>query len=55
MRALLRDSEIVHLLVRSPLVMACGLVALAILAGAALAPWIAPTDPYDLASFFRSR
>jgi len=51
MRALLRDSEIVHLLVRSPLVMACGLVALAILAGAALAPWIAPTDPYDLASF----
>ncbi|MGJ3263038.1 MAG: ABC transporter permease [Salinarimonas sp.] len=51
LRALVRDSEVVHLLVRSPLVMTCGLVALAILAGAALAPWIAPTDPYDLASF----
>ncbi|WP_029032293.1 ABC transporter permease [Salinarimonas rosea] len=51
MRALIRDSDALHLLARSPLVIASALVAIVILAGAALAPWIAPTDPYDLASF----
>ncbi|WP_349367780.1 ABC transporter permease [Salinarimonas sp.] len=51
MRAMLRESEALHLFARSPLVIASALVALAILAGAAFAPWIAPTDPYDLASF----
>ncbi|GGK20342.1 ABC transporter permease [Salinarimonas ramus] len=51
MRAFLSQSEALHLLARSPLVIAAALVALLAIAGAALAPLIAPSDPYDLASF----
>lgn len=44
-------SEGVWLFTRSPAAMLAAGVAVLIVAGAALAPWIAPTDPYDLASF----
>jgi len=36
---------------RSPAAMLAALVAVVIIGAAALAPWIARTDPYDLASF----
>lgn len=36
---------------RSPAAMLAALVAVLIIGGAVLAPWIASTDPYDLASF----
>ncbi|SOH95278.1 peptide/nickel transport system permease protein [Monaibacterium marinum] len=36
---------------RSPAAMIAGLVAFLVIAGAVFAPWIASTDPYDLASF----
>jgi peptide/nickel transport system permease protein len=44
-------SEGLWLFTRSPAAILAAVVAVLIVAGAALAPWIAPTDPYDLASF----
>lgn len=44
------DSDIWHSFVRSPLTVLAALVTVAIFASAALAPWIAPTNPFDLAS-----
>ncbi len=51
MLARARDSEGLYLFLRSPAAMLAALVALLSISGALLAPWIAPTNPYDLASF----
>ncbi len=44
------DSDLAYSFRRSPVAVAAALVLLVILAGAALAPWIAPHNPLDLAS-----
>jgi peptide/nickel transport system permease protein len=44
------DSDLAYSFRHSPLVIAAALVALALVLGAALAGWIAPQDPFDLAS-----
>ena len=49
--ARLMRSEGVWLFSRSPAAILAAVVTVAIVAGALLAPWIAPTNPYDLASF----
>lgn len=52
-RALLRrawDSDLSYSFRRSPLTIASAVVTLLILLGAAFAPWVAPHNPYDLAS-----
>jgi peptide/nickel transport system permease protein len=51
MLARLLQSEGVWLFLRSPAAILAALATVLILTGALLAPWIAPTDPYDLASF----
>ena len=45
----LMDSDIVYEFRRSPAAVLSGLVVLACLLGAALTPWLAPHDPFDLA------
>lgn len=42
------DSDIGHDFFTSPLIIISALVCIAFFAGAAFAPWIAPTSPYDL-------
>lgn len=44
------DSDLAYSFRRSPVAMGAALVLLAILLGAALAPWVAPHNPLDLAS-----
>jgi peptide/nickel transport system permease protein len=44
------DSDLSYSFRRSPLTMASAVVTLIILLGAAFAPWIAPHNPYDLAT-----
>ncbi len=44
------DSDILHSFLASRVTIVAALVALAFFAGAAFAPWIAPHDPFDLAS-----
>lgn len=44
------DSDLWHSFSRSPVTVVSALVALACVLGAALAPWIAPHNPFDLAS-----
>src|SRR5512140_475217 len=44
------DSDIFHSFRHSPLTVASAIVTLLILLGAAFAPWIAPHNPYDLAT-----
>ena len=44
------DSDLAYSFRRSPVAVAAALVLLVILGGAALAPWIAPHNPLDLAS-----
>ncbi len=44
------DSDLWHSFSRSPVTVISALVALACVLGAALAPWIAPHNPFDLAS-----
>ncbi len=51
MREFIKRYEGLWLFTRSPAVILAAIVALTILIGAAFAPWIAPLDPYDLASF----
>ena len=46
----LADSDLVWSFRHSPVAIGATLIALAIILGAALAPWIAPHDPFDLAS-----
>ena len=48
--ARLADSDLAHSFVRSPVAMLSALVALICILGAVLAPWIAPHDPFDLAT-----
>lgn len=45
------ENELIYLFLRSPIVQIAAIVALTCIAGALLAPLIAPTNPYDLASF----
>ena len=51
MLAFIKRYEGLWLFSRSPTVIIAAVVALAILIGAVFAPWIAPVNPYDLASF----
>ena len=51
MLARLMRIEGVWLFTRSPAAILAAIATVLIVAGAAFAPWIAPTDPYDLASF----
>lgn len=51
MLAHLKRSEGIWLFSRSPAAILAAIVTLMIVLGALLAPWIAPTNPYDLASF----
>ena len=51
MIALLKRNEALWLFIHSPAAIIAALVALAIILGAAFAPWIALVDPYDLSSF----
>ncbi len=51
MLALIKRYEGLWLFTRSPGVIIASIVALTILIGAVFAPWIAPVNPYDLASF----
>lgn len=51
MLARLKRSEGIWLFSRSPAAILAAIVTLMIVLGALLAPWIAPTNPYDLASF----
>jgi len=44
------DSDLFYSFSRSPVTVAAALVALLIISGALLAPWIAPQNPFDLAS-----
>ena len=47
----IKRHEALWLFTRSPAAILAAVIAVLILAGALLAPWIAPVDPYDLASF----
>ncbi|SNT32270.1 ABC transporter permease [Tropicimonas sediminicola] len=47
----LMQSEAVWLFSRSPAAILAAIAAVTIVLGALFAPWIAPTDPYDLSSF----
>lgn len=51
MLARLRQSDGLYYFFRSPAAITAALIALLSIGGAALAPWIAPTNPYDLSSF----
>ncbi|MEL6596927.1 MAG: ABC transporter permease [Pseudomonadota bacterium] len=51
MIALLKRNEAVWLFVHSPAAIIAAVVAIAIILGAAFAPWVALVDPYDLSSF----
>ncbi|WP_224825919.1 ABC transporter permease [Cognatishimia sp. MH4019] len=51
MIALLKRNEALWLFLHSPAAMIAAIVAIAIILGAAFAPWIALVDPYDLSSF----
>jgi len=44
------DNELVYLFLRSPVALVAALVALLCVGGALLSPWIAVTNPYDIAS-----
>ena len=46
----LRESDLWHAFTHSPLAMLAALVALLCLGGALFAPWLAPHDPFDLAT-----
>jgi peptide/nickel transport system permease protein len=47
--AALWDSDLVYSFRRSPVAIVAAIVTVAFFVGAALAPWLAPHDPYDLA------
>jgi len=51
MRDFIKRYEGLYLFTRSPAVIIAAIVGLAIIIGAAFAPWIASVNPYDLASF----
>ncbi len=51
MLAFIKRHEGLWLFTRAPAVMIAAIVALTIIIGAVFAPWIAPINPYDLASF----
>jgi len=46
-----RNNEAVYLFLHSPMAIISAIMTLLIVFGAILAPWLAPTNPYDLASF----
>lgn len=51
MATIWRRNEFLYLFLRSPVAMISSVFALLAMGGALLAPWIAPTNPYDLSSF----
>ncbi|MBV0914031.1 ABC transporter permease [Anianabacter salinae] len=51
MLARLMQTEGVWLFSRNPAAILAAIVTIVVVAGAVLAPWIAPTNPYDLSSF----
>ncbi len=44
-------SDFLYLFLRRPMAVAAFVLTVLILGGAALAPWLTPTDPYDLITF----
>ncbi|MBV9286750.1 MAG: ABC transporter permease [Hyphomicrobiales bacterium] len=52
--ARLGDSDALASLLASPTTVAAGVITVALIAAAALAPWVAPTDPYNPATNFLS-
>lgn len=50
----LADNHVLASFLASPVTVAAGIVAFALFAAAAIAPWIAPTDPFDPAANFLS-
>ena len=51
MRRYAVENELVYLFLHSRIAQIASVIALIMIGGAALASWIAPTDPYDLTSF----
>ncbi|WP_380053007.1 ABC transporter permease [Falsihalocynthiibacter sp. SS001] len=45
------ENEVIYLFLRSPITQIAAIIAFVSVFGALLAPWIAPSNPYDLASF----
>lgn len=45
-----RENEIAYLFLRNPIAIVAAVVALLCIGAAALSPWIAPTNPYDIGS-----
>lgn len=45
-----RENELVYLFLRSPVALVAAALAIICIGGAVLSPWIASTDPYDIAS-----
>lgn len=45
------ENELAYLFLHSPVAVIAALVSFVFIGGALLAPWISPTDPYDIASF----
>lgn len=45
-----RENELVYLFLRSPIAIVAAVIALLCIGGAVLSPWLAATDPYDIAS-----
>jgi peptide/nickel transport system permease protein len=54
LRARLRDNDLLASFLSSPITILAGAVALALFLAALLAPWIAPTDPFNPATNFLS-
>ncbi len=48
--ARLRDSDLLHSFLHSPVAVVSALIGLLFVIGAAFAPWIAPHDPFDVAT-----
>lgn len=49
-RQFTRDNELIYLFLQSRVAQLAAFIALLCIGGAMLSPWIAPTDPYDIAS-----
>ena len=50
MKRVSRENELLYLFLHSPVAQVAALIALLCVGGAALSPWLAPTNPYDIAT-----
>ena len=50
-RRLTLDNEVIYLFLRSPAALIAGIIATVLIIATMAAPWIATSDPFDLASF----